>query len=335
MFTPPPYLDPAMYDADLFSSGAVSHSPGPSGQYTGHADREHHHLGDGDDDLQPVEYYYPGLDDDDLRPTEHHYPFPGDDDLPPAEHHYSGPGDDDSPPAEHYYPLPPAEHHHPGPDDDDSPPAEHHYPGPGDDDSQPPADVVPSPPPAPPPANPPRRFQYKCVFRIAGCPFSSSHKIDWLRHVPISHFNLSHYWICTEGACLLRTGSTENIFMRKDIYMQHLRRGHRPPPGAPPWDAARLVATAEAALRRRYTLPEAWGCPAAGCGEEFHGEEAWSERMKHVAGHLEAAAAAGEEDPVDWEVLEWAHRSDVCIVERTQEGGWALTPYFYLPVEGG
>lgn len=198
-----------------------------------------------------------------------------------------------------------------------------------------------SPPhhPPPPPASPPRRLRYKCVFRIAGCPFSFRRKSDWIRHVHARHLNQSHYWICTEGACpLSRDRGTENIFMRKDIYIQHLRRGHGPPRGAPPWDAARLVATAEAAFRRRYTLPEAWGCPAAGCGEEFHGEGAWSERMKHVAGHLEAAAAAGEEDPVglvDWEVLEWAHRSDVCIVERTQEGGWALTPYFYLPVEGG
>lgn len=55
--------------------------------------------------------------------------------------------------------------------------------------------------------------------------------------------------------------------------------------------------------------------------------------MHHVAGHPEAAAALGEEDavgPVDWEVLEWASGDDVGIVERTEEGGWALTPWFYV-----
>lgn len=124
------------------------------------------------------------------------------------------------------------------------------------------------PPTSPPHHPPPRRLRYKCVFRIAGCPFSFRRKSDWIRHVHARHLNQSHYWICTEGACpLSRDRGTENIFMLKDIYIQHLRRGHGPPRGTPPWDAARLVATAEAAFRRRYTLPEAWGCAAAGCGE--------------------------------------------------------------------
>lgn len=219
------------------------------------------------------------------------------------------------------------EHHHLGPGDNDLPPAEYYYPGPGDDGLQP-ADVPDThlpPAPANPPPPPRRRARYKCVFHIAGCPFSSSRKNDWIRHVPMVHLNQSHYWI---WAACPRGSGTENIFMRKDIYIQHLRlRHHMPPPRAPPLAPDERRALADAAFRRRYTLPEAMGCPAAGCGAEFHGERAWSERMHYVAGHLEAAAALGEEDPVgqvDWEVLEWASGDDVGIVDVRRRGGGRL-----------
>ncbi|KAK4451041.1 hypothetical protein QBC34DRAFT_402051 [Podospora aff. communis PSN243] len=135
------------------------------------------------------------------------------------------------------------------------------------------------------------------------------------------------------------------IFNRKDLYMQHMRRLHMslfPRRGleargnrAIPGDGAeiqkredRLRSFADNARQTRCALPEHITCPAADCGCEFNGPEAWDLRMEHVARHLDRAAR-GEEVRVvfggenDVAFVAWAASEDVGIIERVGST-WAL-----------
>ncbi|KAK1828293.1 hypothetical protein QBC39DRAFT_359618, partial [Podospora conica] len=174
---------------------------------------------------------------------------------------------------------------------------------------------------------------FKCVFHFAGCPSQFAAKNEWKRHVATQHL-LLNYWICQEAECMRlvngpspiatnslssrtagsgRTAASTahhhghqdeenlpngNIFNRKDLYTQHLRRMHMPAEYKKEgsgkktnttgttsqqqhaWDA-RLRALQDAAVRTRCALPEAMTCPAPGCDETFTGATAWDLRMEH------------------------------------------------------
>ncbi|KAK5661382.1 hypothetical protein OQA88_11281 [Cercophora sp. LCS_1] len=134
------------------------------------------------------------------------------------------------------------------------------------------------------------------------------------------------------------------IFNRKDLYTQHMRRMHMPEdlkapgnskkvtsignsPAAQQWEE-RLRHFQDRSIRYRCRLPELMKCPAHGCDSEFHGQEAWDQRMEHVARHLDRAAQ-GSELPVefggerDQSLTQWAGRPDVAIVELVA-GQWVL-----------
>jgi hypothetical protein len=84
----------------------------------------------------------------------------------------------------------------------------------------------------------------------------------------------------------------------------------------------------EKARHKRCELPRHMYCPAINCPEQFVGENAWDERMEHVARHLERAAA-GKEYPVqfgglrDPSLTNWAESPDVAVARRV-DGGWEL-----------
>lgn len=136
------------------------------------------------------------------------------------------------------------------------------------------------------------------------------------------------------------------IFNRKDLFTQHLRRMHTPPhvkkllkqakQGAKmpshasivEWEN-RLKELQQDGLKPRCRLPDYMVCPAEGCGIDFHGNNAWDDRMEHVARHLEASSA-GREPPVvfggktDTTLTEWATRPEVGIAKRVGPNTWHL-----------
>lgn len=187
-----------------------------------------------------------------------------------------------------------------------------------------------------------------CVFHYAGCTSRFASKNEWKRHVASQHLAL-RYWLCTEGTCGQTRGpstrsraptlpSFGSIFNRKDLYTQHIRRMHLPTEAGSPGSKKPLPADYEDRLRElqaraariRCALPTFMLCPAVNCGTEFHGPNAWDDRMEHVAGHLERAAA-GEEPPVvfggqhDWTLTEWAASDSVQVTRRGHNGDtWTL-----------
>ncbi|KAK4150856.1 hypothetical protein C8A00DRAFT_17660 [Chaetomidium leptoderma] len=157
------------------------------------------------------------------------------------------------------------------------------------------------------------------------------------------------------------------IFNRKDLFTQHLRRMHAPKetkdlfnatasPGAsstskkatshkPKPTRAQILAKWEThvrelqstAMHARCALPTRMRCPIPSCTEpEFHGADAWDQRMEHVARHIEAMSSAAEEikkvlfgGEGDETLVDWASRADVGIIERAEGGkGWVLVSPF-------
>lgn len=189
-----------------------------------------------------------------------------------------------------------------------------------------------------------------CVFHYAGCTSRFASKNEWKRHVASQHLAL-RYWICTEGTCGQTRGPSTraraaslpafgSIFNRKDLYTQHIRRMHLAPEGSPVLGAGskkpvpseiedRMRELQANAARTRCALPRFMLCPAQGCPSEFHGPNAWDDRMEHVACHLERAAA-GEEPPVifggpsDWTLSDWAASEGVNVTRQTSSGVWKL-----------
>ncbi|KAL8333932.1 hypothetical protein RB593_003538 [Gaeumannomyces tritici] len=84
------------------------------------------------------------------------------------------------------------------------------------------------------------------------------------------------------------------------------------------------------AERDRCRLPTRMQCPAPGCATAFEGDNAWDERMEHLAKHLEAAArgdqpvvplAGGGGGEPDRSLIEWASRPNVAIIVPCAGGG--------------
>ncbi|KAK4113958.1 hypothetical protein N656DRAFT_823724 [Canariomyces notabilis] len=153
------------------------------------------------------------------------------------------------------------------------------------------------------------------------------------------------------------------IFNRKDLFTQHLKRMHAPaaikhlvnnPPNPPPrkqktpqqphpqteeseettrllaqWNT-RLRALQESCKRDRCRLPKYMACPVLGCDHAgrtgFRGDDAWNQRMEHVARHMERAAAGLEARVVfgdvrgDPTLVRWAADPAVAIIVPSRRG---------------
>ncbi|OBT68579.1 hypothetical protein VE03_01775 [Pseudogymnoascus sp. 23342-1-I1] len=167
---------------------------------------------------------------------------------------------------------------------------------------------------------------FPCTFAFAGCTSCFASKNEWKRHVASKH-TCFNYWECRLGSCL--SPLQEGIFSRKDLFAQHLRRMHVPPPltagknGKEPFERtlADLLANGKRDGRR---LIREIRCPVPGCGARWEGERAWDERMEHVARHWESVGRG--ETEAGWcesggGLLEWAEREGV--VKKVGEG-WVL-----------
>lgn len=185
-----------------------------------------------------------------------------------------------------------------------------------------------------------------CVFHFAGCTARFDAKNEWKRHVSTKHLGLN-YWLCMEGKCgderqspcQRRAGLSEfgNIFNRKDLYTQHIRRMHSAVIGQNTTDFKGADARSdgmvkmmqEKALRVRCRLPEWMPCPVDGCGKVFVGGNTWDERMEHVAQQHFENAALGREPPVEFGgpndvvLTAWASSPEICIIRKTRLG-WEL-----------
>ncbi|KAH8178869.1 C2H2 finger domain-containing protein [Sarocladium implicatum] len=186
------------------------------------------------------------------------------------------------------------------------------------------------------------RRPFTCVFHYAGCTSTFGAKNEWKRHVLSQHLGL-HYWHCTLDHCsqanpLHAHGRSPapgippfgSIFNRKDLYTQHVRRmhlGHDGSKKAAQQAEERLKYYQEAARKQRCDLPVYMKCPAEGCHKEFHGANAWDERMEHVACHLGRAASDKEPDVSfggdhDRTLTDWAASADVGVTVPLAGGGW-------------
>lgn len=197
---------------------------------------------------------------------------------------------------------------------------------------------------------------FTCVFSFAGCVSTFAAKNEWKRHVASQHL-LLNYWLCCQGACAKISNANLSsahvfsghgatapalpngaIFNRKDLYTQHVRRMHVPPAlkkqikqkkTVQEWEE-RIQTLQGEAHKLRCDLPKYMVCPAARCGAQFHGSNAWDERMEHVAKHLEKAAAGLEDaiafgGPGDPTLTSWAARADVAVVvPSAAPGGWTM-----------
>jgi hypothetical protein len=187
---------------------------------------------------------------------------------------------------------------------------------------------------------------YICVFHYAGCTARFDAKNEWKRHVSTKHLGLK-YWVCMEGKCADERQSSfqqraglvpnGNIFNRKDLYTQHIRRMHSNIAGQSTTDYKGADARSdfmvkrmqEDALRIRCRLPTWMPCPVKTCDKSFRGSNAWDERMEHVAQQHFENAATGKELPVefgglhDYVLTEWAQRPEIRIVKQT-DMGWEL-----------
>ncbi|OBT69221.1 hypothetical protein VE03_01843 [Pseudogymnoascus sp. 23342-1-I1] len=171
---------------------------------------------------------------------------------------------------------------------------------------------------------------FPCTFAWAGCTSAFGAKNEWKRHVASKH-TCFFYWECRVGTCA--APAQRGTFNRKDLFAQHLRRMHAPPPSVlakgskakEDWNVKLRAYLEEGKKEGRGAIREC-ACPVTGCGEVWKGTRAWEERMEHVARHWEGVKGG----VVGWDergggVEEWAVREGVV---RSQGGGWVV-------VEGG
>lgn len=196
---------------------------------------------------------------------------------------------------------------------------------------------------------------FVCVFGFAGCESTFAAKNEWKRHVASQHL-LLNYWLCQQDSCSKLSNPPNNhnnrsnmssqcspdlpngaIFNRKDLYTQHLRRMHIPPSikkqvkqkkTVPEWEE-RIRGLQSEAYKLRCQLPHHMACPAPDCDVQFHGPNAWDDRMEHVAKHLERAAQGAEKAVVfggdtDLTLVDWAASRHVSVVRRDAKGAWRL-----------
>ena len=155
---------------------------------------------------------------------------------------------------------------------------------------------------------------YICMFARYGCPSSFSSKTTWKRHVSSQHLRLG-VWKCDIGTCVPLRSPREigledwNIFNRKDLFTQHVRRMHGPSSSAPKAEKEAFENTLgnirERCWRRLHPPPQhslCGFCLHSGGKTVFVGESGLEERMEHIGRHLEAG---DQEEDEDVELKKW------------------------------
>ncbi|KAL2817430.1 hypothetical protein BDW59DRAFT_152625 [Aspergillus cavernicola] len=200
-----------------------------------------------------------------------------------------------------------------------------------------------------------RRFE--CCFSRYGCTSTFPNKNEWKRHVSSQHIQAGFYR-CDIGRCSLNNISPRatsqspsspsspsspcsssspssqppailvNDFNRKDLFIQHQRRMHAPwittktrKNNVPQEEQNAFESSLEEVSKRCWkqlrlppTLSQCGFCPM-----EFRGQNAWKERMEHVARHLDNADPGPEREDVP--LREWAVDQGILVAVN---GEWRL-----------
>ncbi|KAG9241313.1 hypothetical protein BJ878DRAFT_234658 [Calycina marina] len=176
---------------------------------------------------------------------------------------------------------------------------------------------------------------FACIFSFAGCAADFPNKNEWKRHVMTQHVCL-YMWLCDMGSC----GNLDkpNIFNRKDLFTQHLRRMHAPGnvknipnrefQQCQDWEE-KLRALQTSCMRPNKNTPLKTTCPLSSCNMVFEGhtqdtcKKAWDDRMEHIGKHLDAAGGGmgGINHQHDQLFVDWAQLEG--IIERVSNG-WRM-----------
>ncbi|KAL8665322.1 MAG: hypothetical protein Q9202_002373 [Teloschistes flavicans] len=200
---------------------------------------------------------------------------------------------------------------------------------------------------------------FTCSFSRYGCTSRFGSKNEWKRHVSSQHL-CPEIWRCDIGACVPRPSprsrqngnnsrtprenAGHNEFNRKDLFMSHLRRMHKPHNTASRAEKSRFDNGLEnIGLRCCLTLretPQKTICGYCAAHEfstpiqegkksmkrkevVFEGVGTWDERMEHVGRHLEKEANPGYEVE-DLELRSWMVKEGLLKRDKSLESGWRV-----------
>jgi hypothetical protein len=166
---------------------------------------------------------------------------------------------------------------------------------------------------------------FYCPLAPYGCGSTFPNKNEWKRHTTTQHVKQG-FWRCT--LCLGDGSGTFNEFNRKDLFVQHIQRMHRDNLEININELASNVRVQlqndelENELRKEFhkgkdrvkeeywvrssvladygtkcwvqlrKLPQRCICPICN-SKEFHGNNAWNDRMEHMATHFECIQRSG------------------------------------------
>jgi hypothetical protein len=185
---------------------------------------------------------------------------------------------------------------------------------------------------------------FSCIFAFAGCNNRFSAKNEWKRHVLCGHV-VSKVNVCSYGVCVDEQDKPSKPqakyidaqgkqFNRKDLYDCHVRRMHKYPTTKnqtlEEWECM-LKALLRKSWHIRCSTPKYMECPSPDCNLSFEGDDAWDQRMEHIARHMEMAATGEADDIViggdnDRTLIDWASLPEIGVIKRVN-GEWEVCFY--------
>ena len=180
---------------------------------------------------------------------------------------------------------------------------------------------------------------FVCTFQRYGCNATVGSKNEWKRHINVQHLHLET-WRCDLDGCALptaavngasgqekhKTGASPSAasastgkktnpsevqphdFDRKDLFTQHIKRMHAPPPSASHAERVAFEAGIPA-IQERCHLQLRSPPPRSRClycpDKMFEGAGSWTNRLEHVGKHLEKNDVKMEDEREDEELRSW------------------------------
>ena len=180
---------------------------------------------------------------------------------------------------------------------------------------------------------------FVCTFQRYGCNATVGSKNEWKRHINVQHLHLET-WRCDLDNCALSPATTNGAsgqekhktgapplaaspsmgkkanpsevlhhdFDRKDLFTQHIKRMHAPPPSASHAEKAAFEARIPA-IQERCHVQLRSPPPRSRClycpDKIFEGVGSWTDRLEHVGKHLEKNDVKREDEMEDEELRSW------------------------------
>ena len=187
---------------------------------------------------------------------------------------------------------------------------------------------------------------FVCIFQRYGCYADMRSQNEWKHHITVKHLDIET-WRCDLDSCAspipahdtqhkLDTASSAvspstekkadpgnelyQDFDSKDLFTQHIKRMHAPPPSASHADRIAFEAQIPAIQERCYIYlqspPPRSRCPYC-LKNIFEGAGSWSDRLEHIGEHLERKDRTREVEMEDEELKAW---TDQQLYIRWQQG---------------